>query len=95
MTTYQVWKQEGTIEGAMKKARLVVLRGRWEGATTRFLANISELPYPEVENLIKGYDKVYELWKTKTKTAHTPIPFLSDEEVKYLMDLFKKDKDTN
>lgn len=111
MTSYQVWKQEGlkegrqegrqegleegSILGAMKKTRLVVLRGKWEGGTARFLANVSELPYSEVENLFKGYDKVYELWQTKVGTAHTSVPYLSDEEVKYLMNLFEKNKNTN
>ena len=108
MTSYQVWKkegraegkaegkaeglQEGLHEGEMKKARLVVLRGRWKGASADFLADQIELPYQDVENLFKAYDKVYRLWqKNKDNKDYTPkIEHLSAQEVRYLIDLFNK-----
>jgi hypothetical protein len=102
MTTYQVWvnkgKEEGILEGMEKgmekglraKARLVVLRGRFKGGSADFLADLSELPYPEVLNLLKDYDAVYASWlkkKTKLEVAH-----LSNKEVNYLIDLFTENQ---
>ena len=81
-------KLEGMQEGEVKKARLVVLRGKWKGASADYLADLSELPFTEVENIIKGYDVVYKSWINKKvikSTAH-----LSKEEVNYLIDLFNK-----
>jgi hypothetical protein len=95
MNTYQVLRQEGKIEGKIEKAHLMILRGRWKGATVEFLADISELPYLEVENLLKGYDKAQEYWQTnkkdkKAKETLMKITVLSEQEVDYLMDLFDK-----
>lgn len=94
LTTYQVWKgegrKEGRQEGEIKKARLVVLRGRWKGLSADFLADVSELPYPVVENLLEGYEQTYRLWKEK-KTDKT-VEHLSKEEVNYLLDLFDKNQ---
>jgi hypothetical protein len=88
MNTYQALRQEGRQEGRQDKARLVVLRGKWKGATADYLADLSELPYTEVVNMLKDYNKVYQLWANK-KAAGT-IAYLTDEEVRYLMDLFTK-----
>lgn len=94
MTTYQYYVQQGIQEGEQKgetkKARQTVLRGRWKDASTDLLADISELPYVEVENLVKGYDEVYELWKkNKGQVNKMPkIAHLAKEEVEYLVNLF-------
>ncbi len=92
MNTYQVLRQEGKIEGEIEKAHLMILRGRWKGATIDFLADQSELPYIEVDNLLKGYDKVYEYWQNNKKDKETlmKITVLSAQEVDYLMNLFSK-----
>ncbi len=106
MTTYQEWKltgraegrkegreegrQEGHQEGEVKKARLTVLRGRYRGAAIDFLADVSELPYKDVENLVKGYDKVYAKWLKRE--AIKSVEHLSAEEVRYLIDLFSKNQ---
>jgi hypothetical protein len=106
MTTYQVWvnkgKEEGILEGMekgmekgeRKKARLIVLRGRFKGGLADFLADLSELPYPEVLNLLKDYDKVYDFWsnKKKDKKALLEVAHLSEQEVRYLMDLFSENQ---
>jgi hypothetical protein len=88
----QIWKQEGKIEYYIEKARSTVLRGKWKGATTSFLADISELPYTDVENMLKEYDKIYLLWQ-KNKLSNIPTietKYLTEQEVKYLIDLFGK-----
>ena len=92
MNTYQVLRQEGKIEGKIEKAHLVVLRGKWKGASAEFLADLSELPYLEVEKLFYGYDKAYEFWQNNRRDKETlmKITLLSELEVDYLMDLFDK-----
>ena len=101
-TTYQVWVQKGKVEGIqegkqvgmqegqIKKARLVILRGRWKGLTADVLADVSELPFSEVESLLKGYDQTYLLWQNKKKPVK--IDFLSKDEVNYLLNLFNKNQ---
>ena len=88
MTTFQEWTQKAKIEGKIEKARLTVLRGRRKGFSVADLADISELPYSEVENLIEGYEYVYASWLAK-KTAEN-IPYLSKMEVEYLINLFEQ-----
>jgi Putative transposase, YhgA-like len=99
MTTYQLWKiegrqegrQEGLQEGEQIKARLSVLRGKWNGWTAESLADMSELPLSEVNNLLAGYEDVYKFWtKNKGKTPKTlpKIAHLSAKEVSYLMVFF-------
>ena len=90
MTTFQVMRLEGKAEGKVEKAHLMILRGRWKGASAEFLADQSELSYSEVDKLLKGYDKAYEFWKNnkKDKKSAAPIAHLSEQEVNYLMDLF-------
>ncbi len=92
MNTYQVLRREGEIKGEIKKAHLMILRGKWKGASLEFLADQSELPYLDVENLLKGYDKAYEYWQNNKKDKETlmKISVLSELEVDYLMDLFDK-----
>jgi hypothetical protein len=99
MNTYQVLRQEGKIEGKIEgviaKAHLVVLRGKWKGASAEFLADLSELPYLEVEKLFHGYDKAYEFWQNnkkdkKAKETLMKVSVLSEIEVDYLMNLFDK-----
>ena len=54
------------------------------------VSDLSELPFTEVENILKGYDAVYKSWINKKmikSTAH-----LTKEEVNYLIDLFDKNK---
>ena len=106
LTTYQIWKRDGLAEGRQKgrqegrqegeilKAHLMILRGRWKGASADFLADQSELPFSEVEKLLIGYDKTYELWqKKKTGKKHiAQIEHLSEQEVQYLIDLFNKNQ---
>ena len=94
MTTYQVWvnkgKQEGRHEGEHSKARLVVLRGKWRGASVDFLADQSELPYQEVADMLNDYNEVYQFWSNKkgNKKALLEVAHLSEQEVRYLMNLF-------
>ena len=97
-TTYQVWVQKGKVEGIQEglqegqtqKARLVVLRGRWKGSSADYLSDISELPYTDVKNLLKGYDQTYLVWQGKMdKDA---VEYLSSNEVDYLLDLFNKNQ---
>jgi hypothetical protein len=77
--------EKGLEKGVLKKARLTVLRGKWKGATADYLADLSELPYPDVEKMLEDYNKVYQSWlgKTEPKVTH-----LSKEEVSYLINLF-------
>ena len=95
MTTYQLWKSEGLKEGRQegetKKARLAVLRGKWNGWKAESLADQAELPLSEVNNLISGYENIYKFWiKNKGKTSEIlpKIMHLSDQEVGYLMTFF-------
>lgn len=101
MTTYQSWKieglregrQEGRQEGEAKKARLTVLRGKWNKMSAESLADMSELPLSEVNNLLNGYDSVYKLWvknKGKTPDVLPKIAHLSEQEVSYLMTFFSQ-----
>jgi flagellar biosynthesis/type III secretory pathway protein FliH len=100
MNTYQAFRQEGRQEGLQeglqtgekRKARLSVLRGRQQGASVEFLAKQLELPYAEVENIIKGYDEVYQFWTNKQHHKNTllEVAHLSEQEVRYLMDLFSQ-----
>jgi hypothetical protein len=90
MNTYQALRQEGRQEGRHERARLDILRGRFKGASADFLAYQSELPLAEVENMLKGYDKVYQFWanKKQDKGAILEVAHLSEQEVRYLMNLF-------
>jgi hypothetical protein len=103
MTTYQFWKnegvkearqeirQEGYKEGEAKKARVLVLRGKWNGWSAESLADMSELPLSEVHNLLSGYENAYKFWlKSKGQTPNVlpKITHLSDQEVGYLMTFF-------
>ena len=73
-------------EGSMKQARLMVLRGKWRGASVDFLADQSALPLTKVKNMLKGYDAVYQLWSNNKPVVG--IAHLSEEEVSYLVNLF-------
>jgi Putative transposase, YhgA-like len=88
----QEGRQEGRQEGLTIKARLVVLRGRFRGASAEFLADQSELTLIEVENMLKGYDEVYKFWaNVKTdKKAPLEVAYLSEQEVHYLLKLFSE-----
>jgi hypothetical protein len=101
MTTYQTWvnkgklegKLEGKQEGETKKARLTVLRGKWNNWSAESLADMSELPLSEVNNLLNGYDNVYKLWlknKGKAPDALPKIVHLTEQEVGYLFDFFSQ-----
>jgi hypothetical protein len=54
------------------------------------LADLSELSLLEVENMLKGYDAVYKNWanKKRDKTTISEVAHLSEQEVRYLMNLF-------
>jgi hypothetical protein len=80
--------EKGIEKGALSKARLVVLRGKWRGASAAYLADLSELPLSEVENMLNAYDIVHNCWKNKKKMG--AIAPLSEQEVHYLLDLFEK-----
>ena len=86
----QEGKIEGLQEGKTEKARLIVLRGRTKNLSAELLADLSELPFADVENLLKGYDTVYQLWKNKKTAKPRKIEHLSDQEAQYLIDLFDK-----
>lgn len=95
MTTYQIWvkkgEKKGIKEGESKKARLVVLRGKWRNFSAEDLADQTELPLTKVKNLFKGYDMAYTFWLKNIGKATDTLPeiaHLSDEEVRYLMDFF-------
>lgn len=102
MTTYQVWtnkgkqegiqigKEEGIQIGEQRAARSTVLRGRHKGASVDFLSEVSELPYTEVVNLVKGYEQVYAKWSKKE--AIKTVEYLTDTEVKYLVNLLNKNQ---
>ena len=88
---------EGKIEGELRGKRLMVLRGRWKTAPADFLADQSELPIEEVNNLFKGYDMVFAFWQ-KNNHIHpenVKTTYLTDSEIVYLLDLFNKQKGWN
>jgi hypothetical protein len=89
MNTYQVLRQEGRRE----HARLTVFRGRWKNWSAEDLADQADLPLPEVNNLLKGYDKAYKFWaknKGKTTDVVPQIEHLTEQEVSYLMTFFSQ-----
>jgi hypothetical protein len=93
--TYQYLKEEAMSEGKQEaeqeKAHLTVLRGRWKNLPLDSLADLAELPLTEVNNLIKGYDKVFELWTKNNGRTFNELPeidHLSKHEVSYLMTFF-------
>ena len=95
MTTYQFWKNEGIKEARQeietKQARLLVLRGKWNDWKAEALADMSELPLAEVNDLLAGYDNVYKFWlksKGKAPDVLPKIAHLSDQEIGYLMAFF-------
>ena len=90
MTTVQVWKQEGKIEGKIEKAHFTILRGKWNGLSAEILANISELPLVDVQKLFDGFDSVFKCWQDKKERSlvKVEVPYLTDEEIKCLYDLF-------
>ena len=92
MNTYQALRQEGRQEGFTQKARMVVLRGRFMGASADFLAKQSELPLNVVQNMLKSYDEVYQFWSRKKadQKIMIEVAHLSEEEVRYLMGLFNE-----
>ena len=75
-------------ESQSKKARLIVLRGKWKGGSADYLADLSELPHREVKNMLKDYDTVFQAWSNKKPIPS--VPNLTDEEVKHLLALFAK-----
>jgi predicted transposase/invertase (TIGR01784 family) len=95
MTSVQEWRKEGKIEGAQSKARLVILRGKWKGATAEFLAELSELSLQEVKNLFKGYDDVFTAWQKNKHIVTAQTEHLTEAEITYLLDLFNKQNSWN
>jgi hypothetical protein len=93
LTNFQIWRQEGKVEGKaegeINKAHKVVLRGRHYGMTMDDLVNLSELSVDAVENLFAGYDAVLKCWQTGA-IDNCQTDYLSEEEVIYVLDLFKK-----
>jgi hypothetical protein len=92
MTTYQEWRQKGLAEGEMNRARKIVLRGIGNGLSIVVLVDTSDLSYPIVEDLMKGYDSVYEFWQTETNNRDV-VPqndYLTEQEVRYLLDWLDK-----
>jgi Putative transposase, YhgA-like len=96
MTSVQEWtikgRIEGVIEGELKAKRLMVLRGKWKTAPPDFLADQSELPLDLVNDIMKGYNEVLAFWQKNKTTDMTycHTKYLTDEEVKYLLELFNK-----
>jgi predicted transposase/invertase (TIGR01784 family) len=88
LTTAQVWKKEGKIEGKIETARLTVLRSKWRGLPLDVITDISDLPFEDVENMIEDYNHVLVMWSQKQSIS--TIEHLSDSEVKYLINLFNK-----
>jgi Putative transposase, YhgA-like len=93
--TYQYLKEEAMSEGKQEaeqeKARLTVLRGKWNKLPAEALADSAELPLAEVNNLLKAYDKVHELWLKNKGMAMETVPeieHLSKQEVRYLLTFF-------
>ena len=69
------------------------MRGKWSNLSAESLSDLAELPLLEVNNLLKGYDEVLELWtknKGKTPKVLPKITHLSKEEVSYLMAFFSQ-----
>lgn len=95
MTTVQEWKKEGKIEGEHIKARLMVLRGKWKGASGDFLADQSELPLQEVKDLFNGYDEVFAFWQKNRHSVSIQTKHLTEAEITYLLDLFNKHNSWN
>ena len=97
MTSVQEWKKEGKIEGAQSKARQMVLRGKWKGASADFLEDQSELSLQEVKDLFKGYDEVYAFWQKNKNISSASIQTtnLTAAETTYLLDLFNKQNSWN
>jgi hypothetical protein len=83
---YDAIVDESMDKGAMKSARLTVLRGKWRGLPTDILADVSQLSLSKVKNMLKGYDVVYQLWANKKPAV--AVDHLTEEEVNYLMNLF-------
>ena len=100
MNTYQTirhegrqeGRQEGLQEGEQRRTRLGVLRGRFRGISVDDLADQAELSLTEVENMVKGYDEVLRFWLSKRtdKKAIIEVAHLSEQEVRYLMNLFNE-----
>lgn len=90
MTTFQEWHQKGEIKGEMDKSRKTVLRGYMKGYSIVDLVDLSDLSYPAVQDLMKGYDNLHQLWQTQTIDRKT-LPKneqLTEQEVRYLLDWF-------
>ena len=71
----------------------MILRGKWNGLSAEILADQTELPLLEVNNLLKGYEEVFKLWtknKGKTPDVLPKIAHLSEQEVGYLMLFFSQ-----
>ena len=92
MTSVQEWLMQGKITGEQSKARKMVLRGKWKTAPADFLADQSELPLEEVNNLFKGYDVVYAAWQSNKHIQADTVQttHLTASEITYLLDLFNK-----
>jgi hypothetical protein len=60
------------------------------GATADFLADISDLPVSNVEDMFKSYDDVYRFWSNKRTDKKALIEHLSEQEVRFLMNLFNE-----
>jgi hypothetical protein len=93
MNTYQILRQEGRQEGRQEKSRLIVFRGKWNNLSAESLADMSELPLSEVNNLLNGYDNVYKSWQKNKGKAPDVLPkvaHLTDQEVSYLFDFFSQ-----
>ena len=93
MTSVQEW----TIKGEQRKARQMVLRGKWKGASADFLADQSELSLQEVIDLFKGYDEVFAFWQKNKNNSSVRIQtkYLTAAETTYLLDLFSKQNTWN
>lgn len=90
-TMFEVAEERGELRGKIQNARLTVLRSKWQGLSSdaTILSRVSELPLLEVENLLKSYDQVHDMWLKKDFENKT-FEHLSVEEVNYLLGLFDK-----
>jgi Putative transposase, YhgA-like len=90
-TMFEVAEERAELRAELRKARLTVVRSKWQKLPldAKALAIVAELPLLEVENLLKSYDQVYEMWQKKDFENKT-FEHLSVPEVNYLLELFEK-----
>ena len=77
----------GEVRGEIKKAHLVILRGCYRGYNADMLADLSQLPMEEVQNLEQGFSMIKKAWNKQqidilTLIAQTKF---TEDEVKFVL----------